>query len=122
MGFEILFELRENYFLLQTAGKVTEENLLDLGVKIKQFCDEVGMHNVIIDCAKMEGALSLGSLYFTVQKFVEIVGSSIKVAYINIPPSWMPEDDATSRRVAKSRGGSLEVFETEEEAARWLQT
>lgn len=120
MAFDISTNVYNNYISVEAAGNVTESNLLDLGHKIKKICAANNVNSVLLDCKRMEGAISLGSLFFTVQKFIEIIGKKIKVAYINPPESWKPEDDELSRRTATAEGGNLEVFESETDAVAWL--
>ena len=64
--------------------------------------------------------LDPGSLYFAVQECVKIWGPQTHVAYINPPNEWVPADDQFSRDVAHNYGGSLELFNSAEEAVAWL--
>ena len=68
----------------------------------------------------MEGALSIVDLYDVTPRFVETVGRHVRVAYINPPKEWIPENDKFSRNVAFNRGGALEVFASEKDAVDWL--
>ena len=69
----------------------------------------------------MTGALSAADLAIVTPEFIRTVGPDCRVAYINAPAEWTPEDDEFSRSVAKRRGGNLEVFITVAEAEEWLQ-
>ena len=102
------------------SGEITEEGLIALGTFIRSSCDDFGVQGAIIDCRKIEGALSPESLYRTTPAYTMEVGQTIKVAYINPPEHWRPSDDQFSRDIAYNRGGLLELFETKEDAVRWL--
>ncbi len=117
---EITSETRDGYLFLAASGEVTQSSILNLGTEVRQRCDSAGLEGVIIDCREMCGALSVGELFTVTQQFCRIVGPAISVAYINRPAEWDPVDDQFSRDVAINRGGSLEVFESERQAAEWL--
>lgn len=121
MSFRISSTTNEDYMFFSAVGPVSEEALVELGTAIHRDCNSKKIKNAIVDCALMEGALSGGRLYFAVQKFVEAVGYAIKVAYINPPSHWIPDDDEFSRDVAKNQGGFLEMFASESEAVAWLR-
>ncbi len=118
--FDISTERRGNYLFLQTFGQVTENSIINLGKFISQICKQENIKKVLIDVRGMQGALSVSELYYAVSQYTLHVGKEIKVAYINPPPEWIPEDDQFSRDVAFNRGGTLELFKTETEALTWL--
>jgi len=122
MSFTIQTENREDYILFLASGPVSHDSLIGLAAEIKQICNDAKVTCAMVDCGAMEGALSVGKLYFAVQKFVEVVGPGIKIAYINPPSQWIPTDDEFSRNVAQNRGGQLELFELEAEAIEWLKS
>ena len=68
----------------------------------------------------MQGALTVGELYYATPAFLRAAGVSNRIAYINPPPQWSNSDDQFSRDVASNHNGSLEVFATEDEAVEWL--
>ena len=121
MGFDISFEFRDGYVFFAVAGEVTEEGLADLGLFVRDSCDAVDVNCALMDCKAMEGALAGVGLYRGTQEFIKAVGVSIKVAYINPPPHWNPEEDQFSRNVAYNRGGSLELFDSQADAEAWLK-
>ena len=49
------------------------------------------------------------------------IGQTIKVAYVNRPEAWRPDDDQFSRDLAYNRGALLELFDTIDDATSWLQ-
>lgn len=120
MPFGISTQARNNYLYITANGKVTRESILDLATVIRRECDDHQLQAALLDCAGMVGALSVTELFIVAQEFVRIVGVAIKVAYINPPKEWAPEDDQFIRTVAQNRGGFLEVFDTEEEAVAWF--
>ena len=122
MPFDIQAESREGYVFLTAAGEVTPNSILELGSTIHEHCAAEGKQGVIIDSHEMVGALPVSSLINVTQEFVKRVGPGIKVAYINPPAEWTPEDDQFSRNVANNRGGALEVFGSEGEAREWLRS
>lgn len=120
MAFELSVANRGAYLLLTPVGSMTEEALVDLGHAIRRTCDEAGVRGVVLDCQHIEGALPTQVIYYATQRYLEAVGLSTPVAYINPPEHWTRDQDQFSRDVAFNRGGSLEVFGTEAEAASWL--
>lgn len=107
--------------LVIASGPITEESLVALGDFIRDSCEKEQVDGAIIDCGAIEGALSAESLYRATPAYTMAVGQKIKVAYINPPESWHPDDDQFSRDVAYNRGGLLELFETADDAVRWLR-
>ena len=120
MSFEINYELRSGYVFLTVEGMISERNLVELAVRIKRICHDSKMQGVVIDAQGIQGALSAAQLFFATQSFFEELGTTVKVAYINPPAHWNAADDELSRNVAKNRGGSLEVFDSESQAVTWL--
>ena len=121
MSLEITHDLREGFVRFLAAGRVTESGLEELGHVLRQVCETNNLQSALIDCQAMEGALPMARLYNATQQFIAAVGPEICVAYINPPDQWRPNDDQFSRDVARNRGGSLELFESEESAAMWLR-
>lgn len=121
MPFETTIETRDGYLFVTASGSVTEENLVSLGYQLHRECTQHDVRAVILDCMNMHGALSSGDLYFVSEKYTQAVGTDIRVAYINPPESWSPSDDYFSRSMVHSRGGKLELFDSEAEAVRWLK-
>jgi hypothetical protein len=111
----------DGYPVVIASGPITEDSLVALGEFVRESCERTQVNGAIVDCKRIEGALSAESLYRATPAFSAAVGQSLKVAYINPPASWRPEDDQFSRDIAYNRGGLLELFETSEEAAHWLQ-
>ncbi len=122
MPFEITLDAEEDWVRLTPVGDVNVASILELGEEIRRRCADLGLNTVLLDCAGMTGALTVAELYSTTPKFVNTIGPSISVAYINMPSEWLPEDDQFSRNVAYNRGGSLEMFLTEDEALEWLRS
>ena len=118
---EITHEPRDGYLYFTVAGIITEANLIALGRDLRAACEAAGLEGAVLDCAGMQGRLSVGEILGMTPKFVESVGPKIKVAYINPPAHWIPSDDRFSRNVAYMQGGALEVFASEDEAAAWLK-
>lgn len=110
----------EGFPVVKPTGSISENSLVDLGKFIRDTCKESGVSGVIIDCRDIDGALTSDELYRATPAFVREVGRSIKVAYINRPPQWPPADDQFSRDIAYNRGAHLELFESSDDAARWL--
>lgn len=121
MPFETTIDAREGYLFVTACGSVTEENLVSLGYQLQRECRRHGVRAVVLDCRNMHGALSAGDLYFVSEKYTQAVGTDIRVAYINPPESWSPADDYFSRSMVHSRGGKLELFDSEVEAVRWFE-
>lgn len=103
------------------SGPITEEGLVELGHFIRKSCEEAEVQGAVIDCKMIEGALSSKSLYRATPEFSLAVGQRIKVAYINRPDAWPPDDDQFSRDLAYNRGVPLELFESLDQAIDWLQ-
>jgi len=103
------------------SGPITEASLAELGNFVRESCENAQVQGAIIDCKLIEGALSSESLYRATPEFTAAVGQQIKVAYINRPECWPPDDDQFSRDVAYNRGVLLELFETIDDAVDWLQ-
>jgi hypothetical protein len=122
MTFATSIDYRNNYIYISTDGPVNEENIVALGKLIHTTCSKKELFGAVVDCSKMQGALNSGELYFATSKFIAEVGNNINVAYINPPADWIPSEDYFSRFIARSKGGSLELFRTEEDAAEWLKS
>ncbi len=120
MAFALEIQKHDGYLYLDVSGTLTQESLINLGHRIHQLCDDHKVLAVLLDCKNMQGALSLGDLYFASQKYTEAVGTEIRVAYINPPEAWSPSDDEFGRTMVHSRGGALELFASKEEAKKWL--
>jgi hypothetical protein len=120
MTFDITSRREDGYVFVAAVGPVSEESLAQLGEEVKGLCDEANVDRAIIDVGGMEGALPPERLYYTTIEFINTVGLARRVAYINPPAHWIPEDDEFSRNVAQNRSGSLEMFATLEEAIAWL--
>lgn len=121
MSFSVSSIERDGYLFLTPHGEVTEASIIGLGTEIRRRCDAAGVNNAIIDCAEMTGALPVGRLFSVTPQYVQEVGPTIRVAYINPPADWSVEDDTFSRNVAYNRGGLLELFESEEAAIAWFE-
>lgn len=120
MSLEAKSDRRHGYLWFDVHGVLTHENLIELAGQIRRECDSAGIHGVIVDCSGLRGGLDPGTLYFAVQECVKLWGPRTHVAYINPPKEWAPEDDRFSRDVAHNFGGSLELFNSAEEAVAWL--
>jgi hypothetical protein len=118
---DLKFQKQKSYILVSATGQVSEAAIIRMGEEVKIHCEEEGLNGAIVDCGKIEGALSPMELYHATNKFIDILGD-IKVAYINPPSDWIPDDDQFSRDVAYNRGGELEVFPSLNDAEKWLSS
>ena len=121
MSFEVSIDQMEGVPVFRARGPVTTPNCLSLAEEINVHIQEKQIKGVVVDCAGMQGALDVGELFYMTQEFIRIVGIGVKVAYINPPSSWIPQDDEFSRNVARNRGGMLELFLDVSEAIAWLK-
>ena len=119
--FHVAVEPGSEYLKLRVSGEITEQRLIELGIKIRELSNQHQTSSVLLDCAGIEGALSAGALFYATQEYIRQVGAGIDVAYVNPPAAWVPVDDQFSRDVARNRGGSLEVFANELLASFWLR-
>ena len=122
MAFEIGIDIRNDVLFLTPMGEVSRESILQLGAEIKAQSDEQNLGKVLIDCDGMTGMFSVLELYSITPQFMDLVGQSCRIAYVNPPAEWTVEDDKFSRNVAYNRGGNLEVFELEADALNWLNS
>lgn len=121
MEFSLARDAHDGFPVIIASGPISEESLVALGQFIRKSCEEADVQGAIIDCQLIEGALSSKSLYRATPEFALAVGQQIKVAYINRPAVWPPDDDQFSRDLAYNRGVPLEVFESLGDASDWLQ-
>jgi len=121
MPFDIGMERRDGYLFVTAKGDVRRETILQLGEEIRVECGKADIHRVLVDCGQMRGALTAAELATVTAEFIRTIGPATKVAYVNPPPEWNPEEDQFSRDVARKRGGSLELFASEAEAVAWLK-
>ena len=121
MSFQIQFRQQDDILWFDAVGDVTHDGIVELAGVIRRECDAANCPRAIVDCQKMEGALSPGNIYFATQEFVRIIGGRTRVAYINPPDHWAPADDRFSRDVAHNHGGSLELFASVDDAIAWVR-
>ena len=118
---EFTSQKQKSYLLLKAVGPISEEGVIAMGAEIVKRCEEENLKGTIVDCGGITGALPPMDLYHATNKFIDIVGD-IRVAYINPPKEWIPDDDQFSRDVAYNRGGALELFTSLEDAENWLNS
>jgi len=111
----------EGFPLVVPTGPISADSLVELGQFIRETCTEHEAAGVVIDCQSIEGALSPAVIHSATPAFIQEVGRSIKVAYINPPPQWPPTVDQFSRNLAYNRGGLLEMFDSLADAVQWLR-
>lgn len=120
--FNVQIHHEKPFPLFSAQGLISSHALLNLADQIRSYCDLNDSLGVIIDCSAIEGALKIDELFFATQEFVKRVGLHRKIAYINPPASWKPEDDQFSRDVAQNRGMRLECFDDLDQAIGWLNS
>ena len=111
----------EGFPLVIPTGPISADSLIELGQFIRETCTEQELGGVVIDCQSIQGALSPAVIHSATPAFVQEVGRSIKVGYINPPPQWSPTVDQFSRNIAYNRGGLLEMFDSLANAVQWLR-
>lgn len=121
MNFSIAPEDVDGFPVIVASGLITVEQAIELGRFIRSTCVAADVKGAIVDCGAIEGALSPESLYEMTPAFTNVVGRSIRVAYINPPEHWSPADDQFSRDLAANRGGLLELFDSAEDAVSWIR-
>ena len=121
MEFSVQPEDVDGFPVIVASGPITVASAIELGGFIRTTCETSGVTGAIVDCGAIEGALSAESIYEMTPAFTNVVGRSIRVAYINPPAHWSAEDDQFSRDLAHNRGGFLEVFETADDAVAWIR-
>lgn len=122
MAFEIGSEIKDDVLYVFPKGQVNRDSILQLGAEIRRLFDDHELSLALIDCEGMSGMLTVLDMYSTTPRFLELVGLSCRIAYVNPPEEWAVEDDKFSRNVAYNRGGSLEVFELTSDALAWLRS
>ncbi|MBT3250708.1 MAG: hypothetical protein HN729_07925 [Candidatus Marinimicrobia bacterium] len=120
MALKVEYEFREGYIYFKAHGQLAEYSLAELWKTILYTCDAVGERSAVIDCSNIVGNLSITGIYSTAINFVKTLGESINVACINSPISWNPDYGQFCSDVAYVNGGSLEFFEIESDAVKWL--
>ena len=111
----------EGYPLIIASGRITEDSLMELGRFVREACEAAKTNGAIIDCQAIQGALSPEILQSATPAYMQEIGRSLKVAYINPPAHWTPSDDQFSRDLAYNRGGLLELFDTATQAVQWFR-
>lgn len=120
MAFKVEYEFREGYIYFKAHGQLADYSLEELWKTILYTCEAVGERSAVIDCSNIVGSLSITGIYSAAINFVNTLGDSIHVACINSPISWNPDYGQFCSDVAYVNGGSLEFFEIESDAIKWL--
>jgi hypothetical protein len=116
---DLKLESREGLLLATAAGRVSLNEVVELG---KQVCDaaaERGLRKILLDCVGVEGELSVTERFILGKTIVDYcVTRSIaaKVAVIGKPPTVT----GLGAQVAWNRGMMVETFSDRQAALEWL--
>jgi hypothetical protein len=117
MPFEINKQAGENYVLYEISGLNSLQNFIQLADQIREYSLQAHISNFVLDCAGIQGSLSMGELFELGNYFAARL-KACKLVAIHTPPEW--RNNQFSENVIHNRGGRLEHFPSLEEAERWF--
>ena len=86
---------------------------------ILQECQRLALARLLV-VSRLTGWLSTMAVFSTIAYLDKTVPSSIaKIAYVDLNPQTHPHN-AFGQELAKERGRAIAVFESEDDARRWL--
>lgn len=108
----------ETHDIYRMMGPVTIENMLALAHRVRSHHFQSGRTRFLLDCAGLNGSLSLGELYIMGVEFSQIIPTNVRLAAVHAPKEW--HDNKFSEDVLHNRGRILRHFEDEDTAIKWL--
>jgi hypothetical protein len=87
---DLKLESREDHLLASAAGRVSLNEVVELGKKVCDTAAEQGLRKVLLDCAALEGELSATERFILGKTIVEYCVSrsiAVKVAVVGNPPT-----------------------------------
>lgn len=116
---DLTIELREDFLLFTASGLVSLNETVEVGKNICDAAAAKGFRKVLLDCAAVEGELSVTEMFIlgkTIVEYCIIRSMAPKVAVIGNPPTVT----GLAAKVAWNRGMMVETFSDRQAAMDWL--
>jgi hypothetical protein len=116
---DLKFESRQDYLLASAAGRVSLNEVVELGKNVCDAAAEQGLRKVLLDCFAVEGELSVTERYIlgkTIVEYCEARSIAVKVAVVGNPPTVT----GLGAQVARNRGMMVETFSERQVAMDWV--
>lgn len=110
----------ETHAEFRPVGSVTFEQVTSLVAETVVWAREQRINKLLVVSTELTGftAPCLGERYFFAQQLAEAARRAVRVAVVTRPDMIDPQRFGTT--VARNRGASAEIFDTEAEAMNWL--
>lgn len=114
------FEVMEGYWCFRLSGHGSLDEAASKVIEALTFAKEHDVRRLLIDTTPWTGHESPGTLerYEVAAAFAHAAGSKVRVAMVVRPE--MMDPDKFEVRVAKNRGLTGNVFDSEKDALAWL--
>lgn len=115
--FNIRFEMRESYIYAYISGTDSYETCLNSWIKVAKKAEKLGIPRVLVhEC--LIGHITEGEMFNVLQEVIPM-GIGIKVAFFN---ENQDHDDffALGELMAQNRGIDIQMFQSLEDAERWI--
>lgn len=120
MPYEVLFEEKERYVLVTMRGRASVQDHYGARDEALRLCREHGVSRLLIDARELDTeGLSTAGCY----AFGEALAREtpfVRLAHVLPPGGRARKDVQFTATVEHNRGRPSEVFDTLEEALRWL--
>jgi len=116
---DLKLESREDHLLASAAGRVSLNEVVELGKKGCDTAAERGLRKILLDCAALEGELSAKERFILGKTIVEYCitrSIAVKVAVVGNPPTVT----GLGAQVAWNRGMMVETFSDRQAGLDWL--
>lgn len=118
MTFNIDQVVHDRYLFYAVHGHVTVNAMKSLADRLRDDGVAENRSCALLDCAGINGALSIGELFDVGEYFASVLPSVFKLAGVNMPAEWSNND--FSEDVISNRGGQLRHFKAIAEAEAWF--
>lgn len=114
------FEVMDDYACFRLSGHGPLADAATKVIEVINFAKNHGVHNLLVDTTSWTGHVSPGTFerYEVASAFAKAAGPALKVAMVVRPE--MMDPDKFEVVVAKNRGLTGNVFDSEKDALAWL--
>ena len=112
-----IFENRGSYLFVKVIEPYSLKLTLFSLQEFAERCSQEQLDKALVDGLMLEGPISIWDRYQIGEKFIRVVGSTVKVALLAKPDLI----DLTMENVIVNRTDRLKVFDKMESALEWLE-
>jgi len=116
---DLKLESREGFLLATAAGRVSLNEVLELGKNVCDAAEERGFTRILFDCLAVEGELSVTERYILGKTMAEYCRSRSMTPLVAVIGKE-PTITGLSAQVAFNRGSTVLTFSERQAAMDWL--